>query len=81
MDGLKSTSKSLSEYHPLKTPCACILRAREKPGKIIFTLERKNIMTSPNLEKIIERLDKQLINAQTKVAEIQAHIGALKRVS
>ncbi len=38
-------------------------------------------MSTPNLDKIIEKLDKQLQNAQIKVSEIQAHIAALKRVS
>jgi len=36
-------------------------------------------MTTNHLEKVIEKLDKQLAAAQVKVAEIQAHIGALKR--
>ncbi len=38
-------------------------------------------MATPGLDKIIEKLDKQLQNAQTKVSEIQAHIAALKRIT
>ncbi len=38
-------------------------------------------MTRAHLNSIMEKLDKQLINAQIKVSEIQAHIKALKGIT
>lgn len=49
-----------------------------KHGEVI---EMEDSIRSINVTKIVNKLDKQLETAQSKVSEIQAHIAALKRIT